>query len=124
MRLFGSDANSGTIQKISDWFGMNFIPKLSPGLSMSMCKYRYRVSILMFLNNWFSLARLLQLFSLLQFAYFHRTFAIRPALSLYYNFLIDKHFCVNLLNLTWARFLPTVKVTEFQNEVKSTQSEQ
>ena len=31
MKLFGADTNSGMIQKISDWFGMNFNPKLSPG---------------------------------------------------------------------------------------------
>ena len=30
MKLFGSDTNSGMIQKISDWFGMNFNPKLLP----------------------------------------------------------------------------------------------
>ena len=32
MKLFGSDTNSGLIRKISDWFGMNFNPKLSPGI--------------------------------------------------------------------------------------------
>ena len=31
MKLFGSDTNSGMIWKISDWFGMNFNPKLSTG---------------------------------------------------------------------------------------------
>ena len=31
MKLFGSDTNFGMIRKISDWFGMNFNPKLSPG---------------------------------------------------------------------------------------------
>ena len=29
MKLFGADTNSGMIRKISDWFGMNFDPKLS-----------------------------------------------------------------------------------------------
>ena len=31
MKLFGTDTNSGMIRKISDWFEMNFNPKLSPG---------------------------------------------------------------------------------------------
>ena len=30
MKLFGSGTNSGMIRKFSDWFGMNFNPKLSP----------------------------------------------------------------------------------------------
>ena len=30
MKLFGADINSGMIRKISDWFGMNLHPKLSP----------------------------------------------------------------------------------------------
>ena len=29
MKLFDADTNSGMIRKISDWFGMNFNPKLS-----------------------------------------------------------------------------------------------
>ena len=33
MKLFGSDANSGSNQT-SNWFGMNFNPKLSPGWGM------------------------------------------------------------------------------------------
>ena len=35
MKLFGSDTNSGMIWKISDWFGMNFNPTLSPGTEMT-----------------------------------------------------------------------------------------
>ena len=31
MKLFGAESNAGMIRKISDWFGMNFNPKLSPG---------------------------------------------------------------------------------------------
>ena len=31
MKLFGSDTNPGIIRKISDWFGLNFNPKLSSG---------------------------------------------------------------------------------------------
>ena len=31
MKLFGADTNSGMIRKTSDWFGMNFNPKLSSG---------------------------------------------------------------------------------------------
>ena len=34
MKLFGADTNSGVIQKISDWFGLNFNPKLSPGIQL------------------------------------------------------------------------------------------
>ena len=30
--MFGSDTNSGMIQKISDWLGINFNPKLLPGV--------------------------------------------------------------------------------------------
>ena len=30
MRLFGSDTNSGMNRTISDWFRINFNPKLSP----------------------------------------------------------------------------------------------
>ena len=43
MKLFiGVDTNSRMIRKISDWFGMNFNPKLSPGkvLETNM-HYRY-----------------------------------------------------------------------------------
>ena len=32
MTLSGADTNSGMIRKISDGFGMNFNPKLSPGI--------------------------------------------------------------------------------------------
>ena len=35
MKLFGADKNSGMIRKISDWLGMNFNSKLSPGLLKS-----------------------------------------------------------------------------------------
>ena len=40
MKLFSADTNSGMIRKVSDWFGMNFNPKLSPGYFVSVnCKY-------------------------------------------------------------------------------------
>ena len=32
MQLFGADKNSGMIRKNSDWFGMDFNPKVSPGI--------------------------------------------------------------------------------------------
>ena len=32
MKPFGSDRNSGMIRKFSDWFGINFNPKLLPGI--------------------------------------------------------------------------------------------
>ena len=41
MKRFGSDINSEMIRKISDWFGMNFNPKLSsgqPSIYLSVCE--------------------------------------------------------------------------------------
>ena len=35
MKLFGLGTNSEMIWKISDWLGMNFNPKLSPGIEKS-----------------------------------------------------------------------------------------
>ena len=36
MKLFGADTDSGMIRKISDCFGMNFNPKLSPGYRQAL----------------------------------------------------------------------------------------
>ena len=45
MKLFGADTNSGMIRKISDWFGMNFNPKLSPGHQYTRKVPKFRMGI-------------------------------------------------------------------------------
>ena len=46
MQLFGADTNSGMIRKISDWFRMNFNPKLAPGI-FPVVSYKRKTLIFM-----------------------------------------------------------------------------